>query len=311
MEPKAQTSDIDIDFDRERIGPPGTLVELTPMIRRMVAPNPGPMTFTGTCTYVVGRGAVAIIDPGPDSATHVENLLAALAGETISQILITHTHRDHCGAAADLKAATGAQLIGCAPYIVATKPSPGTEERGRNSGHELAYVPDVVLVEGNMVEVGDLSLDVVATPGHTGNHLCFALPAERALFSGDHVMAWSTSVIIPPDGAMADYMASLEKLQQRDDAIFWPGHGGPVRAPQNYLMALIRHRRLREASILTALGQGALTIPELVAAIYRGLDPALQGAARLSVRAHLEDLSARELVHAEASEPGSVRYRRV
>ncbi len=309
MEPKAQTADI--DFERERVGPPGTLVELTPMIRRMVAPNPGPMTFTGTCTYVVGRGTVAIIDPGPDSATHIENLLAALAGETVSQILITHTHRDHCGAAAALKEATSAQLIGCAPYAVAAKPSPAVDERGRDSGHELAYAPDAVLREGEVVKVGELSLDVVATPGHTGNHLCFALRAERALFSGDHVMAWSTSVVIPPDGAMADYMASLEKLQQRDDAIYWPGHGGPVRAPQNYLTALIRHRRLREASILTALGQGAMTIPELVAAIYRGLDPRLQGAARLSVLAHLEDLSARGLVHAESSESGSARYRRV
>lgn len=281
----------DIAFDRTPVGPAGELVSLTPHIRRMVAGNPGPMTFTGTCTYVVGAGDVAIIDPGPDLPDHITALLAALADETVNTILVTHTHRDHCGAVAKLKAATGATVIGCAPYLGAIRVPDAYD-----SAQDETYRPDVVLAEGDHLTVKDLVIETVATPGHTRNHLCFALLAERALFSGDHVMAWSTSVVIPPDGAMAHYMASLAKLQQRTDAIYWPAHGAPVQEPQAYVDALIRHRRHREAMIVAALGQGATTLSQLLALVYPGLDPTLTGAARLSLLAHLDDLIERQRV---------------
>lgn len=287
-------------FDRSFVGAPGELLSLTQLVRRMVAGNPGPMTFTGTCTYVVGHGEVAIIDPGPDLPGHVAALLDALRHETVSHILVTHTHRDHCAAAAALKAATGAKIIGCAAHVVPhVAPVSGDYAGGGDSAHDSSYVPDAVMGEGDEIAGKDFALQAVATPGHTGNHLSFALAAEDALFSGDHVMAWSTSVIIPPDGAMADYMASLQKLQRRGDAIYWPGHGSPVQQPQPYLSALIWHRRQREAAILAELGRGATTVSELVPAIYQRLDPALQAAARLSVLAHLEDLVGRGRVRVE------------
>jgi glyoxylase-like metal-dependent hydrolase (beta-lactamase superfamily II) len=289
----------DIVFDRSRVGPPGKLVSLTSGVRRMIADNPGPMTFTGTCTYVVGRGDVAVIDPGPDLPQHVAALLDTLRHERISHILVTHTHRDHCGAAAALKAATGARLVGCAPYAAQKQTD------GREDVHEPLYAPDAVMRDGETVEGPQFVLECVATPGHTGNHLSFALKVENALFSGDHVMAWSTSVIIPPDGVMSDYMASLEKLQHRRETIYWPGHGAPVKEPQAYVAALIRHRRGREASILAELSRGEASIAELVAAVYRGLDPSLQAAAQLSVLAHLEDLEKRGLVLRELARHGA------
>lgn len=284
----------DIAFDRSFVAAPGELLRMSPRVRRMVAGNPGPMTFTGTCTYVVGSGEVAIIDPGPDLPEHIAALLDTLRHETVSHILVTHTHRDHSAAAAALKAATGARIIGCAAYA-----APPTGHDGAfDAAHDITYAPDAVMSEADVVAGKDFSLRAVATPGHTGNHLAFALAEEAALFSGDHVMAWATSVIIPPDGVMADYMASLEKLQRRADAIYWPGHGNAVREPQPYVTALIRHRRKRETAILTQLATVAMTVADLVAAIYRNLDPALKGAAGCSVRAHLDDLVARGEVSA-------------
>ena len=297
-----ETQNADIVFDRSFVGAPGELLSLTPLVRRMLADNPGPMTFTGTCTYVVGHGEVAVIDPGPDLPQHVAALLQALRHESVSHILVTHTHRDHSAAAAALKAATGAKLIGCAAHRAAASPDDGD---GLESAHDRTYAPDAVMSEGDIIAAKDFSLQAVATPGHTGNHLAFALAGEDALFSGDHVMAWSTSVVIPPDGAMRDYMASLDKLQRRCDTIYWPGHGGPVRDPQTYVAALIRHRQHREAAILAALGQGAeqggMSVADIVAAVYQGLDPALHGAAGLSVLAHLEDLAARGRVRSASA----------
>jgi glyoxylase-like metal-dependent hydrolase (beta-lactamase superfamily II) len=290
-----------IVFDRTLVGPPGRLVSVTPTIRRMVADNPGPMTFTGTCTYVVGQGDVAIVDPGPDQPSHVAALLDALRHESVSAILVTHTHRDHCGAAAALKAATGARLIGCASYGAGLINA--ADER-----HEPSYVPDAVMTEGDIIDGKDFRLECIATPGHTGNHLSFALAAENALFSGDHVMAWSTSVIMPPDGAMADYLASLEKLLHRAEMIYWPGHGAAVQDPQAYVAALIRHRRQREASILAELERRAASVPELVSSIYRQLDPALIPAAQLSVLAHLHDLEGRGRVRADVTSGEVIRY---
>lgn len=277
-----------IAFDRSYFGAPGALVRLSPLVRRMIAPNPGPMTFAGTCTYAVGRGEVAIIDPGPASKDHIGALIQALSAETITAILVTHTHSDHSPAARALKPATGAKILGCAPAQTSGTPV--------DAAHDFDYAADAVLLDGDSFETKEFSLQCVATPGHTQNHVCFALPQESALFTGDHVMAWSTSLIAPPDGVMRDYMASLEKLLQRNDRIFWPGHGGPVKNPQAYVNALIRHRREREAAILTCIRAGHSAIPAIVANVYTGLDPQLAPAAAYSVLAHIEDLVSEGLV---------------
>ncbi len=290
-----ETASDDIAFNRSFEGGPGELVRLSPLVRRVVAGNGGPMTFTGTCTYLVGSGNVAVIDPGPDSKVHVAALLDALRNETVTTILVTHTHRDQSPAAAALKAATGAKIIGCAPY--AAPDAEGDDSMPRlDASHDENYVPDEILQDGDVVEGGGFSLRVVATPGHTKNHLTFALAEEAALFSGDHVMAWSTSVIVPPDGGLRDYMASLEKLKVRDDKLFWPGHGGAVTEPRRFVRALAHHRRQREQAIVSRLAAGDRLIPDIVANVYQGLDPALRGAAALSVLAHLEDLVERGAV---------------
>jgi len=269
----------------------------------MTAGNAGPMTFTGTCSYVVREGEVAVIDPGPDKRDHTAALLAALRGETITTILVTHTHKDHSPGARALKAATGAKIVGCAPHDFSRQLS----GHPIDAAHASTYAPDAILREGEAIEAANFSLVCVETPGHAKNHQAFALPQENALFSGDHVMAWSTSVVVPPDGAMRHYMASLAKLLARQDKIYWPGHGGEVKEPQRYVRALIQHRRVREKSILSRLNVGDTTAPALVSNIYKGLDPALTNAAALSVLAHLEDLAERGLVTAEgAVVPGSI-----
>ena len=295
----------DIPFDKSVVAPSGEMQRISPLIRRMIAPNQGPFTFTGTCTYVVGQGRVAVIDPGPDDAAHVAALTAALAGETVAQILVTHTHRDHSPAARHLQALTGAPILGCARHVpIENAPS------GRlDASHDLDHEPDRELADGETVEGEGFTLTAVATPGHASNHLCFALPQERALFSGDHVMAWSTTIVAPPDGVMSDYMASLDKLRQRDDAIYWPGHGGPVREPQRFVRGLAHHRRQREVSILASIGRGEKDIETIVSEIYVGLDPRLTKAAGLSVLAHLEDLVARGTVDAGGPATTSARYR--
>ncbi len=295
----------EIAFNRTFEGAPGELVRLSPLVRRMVAGNAGPMTFTGTCTYVVGSGEVAIIDPGPEGGDHVGALVAALRGETVAAILVTHTHRDHSPGARVLQAATGAKILGCAPYA----PDGASATDGLDAGHDLEHRPDNILHESDAFEGRGFTLVGVETPGHTLNHLAFYLPQEQALFSGDHVMAWSTSVIAPPDGSMRDYMASLEKLRLRDDSIYWPGHGGPVVEPQRFVRALAHHRRQREQGILGRLGQGDETIEAIVAALYDGLAPALRFAAGLSVLAHLEDLVQRGLVAVEGPPTLRAHYR--
>ena len=271
------------------------LRQLSPLVRRLIAPNGGPFTFTGTCSYIVGRGRVALIDPGPDDPAHVAALLAAIAGQTVAHIAITHSHRDHSPAARAIKAATGAKIIGCAPHRPARTLALG-EISPLDAANDHAHAPDEVMGDGDVLQGDGFSLTALATPGHTMNHLCFALREDNALFSGDHVMAWSTSIVAPPDGSMAAYMASLELLRGRGEAVFWPGHGGPVPEPQRYVRALIHHRRQREASILNRIGIGDRKISAIVAAIYENLDPRLRGAAALSVFAQLEDLVARGLV---------------
>ena len=291
-------------FADARQAPPRELTRLSPRMRRLVAPNASPFTFNGTCTYIVGEGAVAVVDPGPFDQIHLAAILSAVQGEQVEMILVTHTHRDHSALANDLRKATGARIGGPPPF------QPKGEEAGLDSSHDRAYAPDVVLVDGERLTARTFTIEAVATPGHCGEHLCLALLEERALFSGDHVMAWSTSVIAPPDGSMGAYMGSLEKVRARDETIYWPGHGGPVLEPQRYVRALALHRRQREASILAALEVGADTVPDLVAKVYVGLDPSLVRAAGLSTLAHLEDLRERGLVVADGSAPGEPRFRR-
>ena len=282
----------------------GVVTRLSPLIRRLIARNPSPFTFTGTCSYIVGQGEVAVIDPGPADEAHVAGLVAAVAGERVSHILVTHTHRDHAAAAPMLKARTGAPIVGARAHVAA-EGGPGLD-----AAHERDYAPDRALADGERIEGRGFTLETVATPGHAANHLCFALLQENALFSGDHVMVWSTSVVAPPDGSMADYMASLEKVRRRDAAIYWPGHGGPVREPQRYVRALASHRRQREAAILVRLEAGDTEIAEIVARVYAGLAPALIRAASLSTLAHLEDLIARGLVVSDGAAGLDARFRR-
>jgi len=263
------------------------LEQVSRRVRRLLAPNPSPFTFTGTQTYVVGEGDVAVIDPGPDDGGHVAALLDALGTERVSAILCTHTHRDHSPASRSLARATGAPIIGCAPLAI---PDAGPRS---DEGFDFDYVPDLVLADGGRVAGDGWTLEAVATPGHTSNHLCFAWLEEAALFTGDHVMGWSTSIVSPPDGDMAAYMASLELLLARDDRVHYPTHGPAIQAPREHVQRLIDHRRMRERRILEQVGAGEETIPSMVAVIYTDTDPALHPAAERSVLAHLIDLERR------------------
>ena len=299
----------DIAFDRTQTTPAGEVAELSPLVRRIIAGNSGPMTFTGTCSYIIGRGTVAIIDPGPDDAGHVARLLAAVDGETVSHIVVTHTHRDHSPAVPALQAATGARVVGCGPHRPSRALGPG-EERVLDAAADSAFAPDWQMRDADAVSGPGWSLRAVETPGHTANHLAYTLAEEETLFSGDHVMAWSTSIVAPPDGSMAAYMASIEKLRGMTHRLSRPGHGGPVTEPQRFLRGLVQHRRQREAAVLNRIGAGDETIAAMVPAIYQGLAPALHGAAALSVLAQIEDLVARGLVAASDAVPGlSSRYR--
>jgi glyoxylase-like metal-dependent hydrolase (beta-lactamase superfamily II) len=232
--------------------------------------------------------------------------MQALKGEQVEHILVTHTHHDHSPGARQLAALTGAPIIGCKPH----EPNGRIAHGQLDARHDQDHRPDQPMEDGDTLHGSGYSLTALFTPGHASNHLCFALEEEKLLFSGDHVMAWSTTVVGPPDGNMSDYMASLEKLRSRDDLIYWPGHGGPVREPHRFVRALAGHRRYREQAILSAVAQGTDTIPALVAKIYDGLDPRLHKAAGLSVLAHLEDLMDRGQLQREGEELLSARYLR-
>jgi glyoxylase-like metal-dependent hydrolase (beta-lactamase superfamily II) len=260
-----------------------------PLVRRVLAPNPSPFTYTGTQTYIVGSGEVAVIDPGPDLAEHVEALVEAVAGERVEAIICTHTHRDHSPASRPLQAATGAPIVGCAPLAL--------EDDGPRSdaAFDADYVPDRILADGEALTGPGWSLQAVATPGHTSNHICLALPEAGILFTGDHVMGWSTTVVAPPDGDMAAYMASLNLLLARGDRTYYPAHGPAVEDPKAHVGRLIEHRRRRERQILVHLEAGEGRIPAMVETIYADVDPRLHPAAGRSVFAHLIDLEARGL----------------
>lgn len=295
---------VEIPFRREFSFEYGRLDLVAPRVRRIVARNPSPFTFKGTGTYVIGGGEVAVIDPGPDLPEHVDALLAGLAGERVTHILITHTHRDHSPAAAALKAATGAATLGFGPHAGGARGEPGVEEGG-----DWDFVPDLALRDGDRIAGKGWRFEAVHTPGHTSNHLCFALEDSGILFSGDHVMGWSTSVISPPDGNMADYMASLDKLLGRSDGVYWPTHGPAITEPHRHVGAFIAHRREREAGILDCLAAGVERIDAIVERIYVGLQPGLRRAAGRSVQAHLIDLVGRGIVESEGPPTADTRYR--
>jgi glyoxylase-like metal-dependent hydrolase (beta-lactamase superfamily II) len=298
----------DIPFDKSFDLPPGRVEEVAPGVRRLLADNPGPFTFKGTLSYIVGRGQVAIIDPGPLDAAHIAALLQAVRGETVTHIFVTHTHRDHSPAVPQIKAATGAQVLAEGPHRAARALNVGELPR-LDASNDTQFRPDRALVDGERISGPGWTIEAVATPGHTANHMAFALREANILFSGDHVMAWSTPVVAPPDGAMSDYMASLQKLARRGEDIYLPGHGGAVRDAPRFVEHYIRHRQGRERAILHQLAAGEADIPNLVAAIYIELDPRLVKAAGLSVLAHLEDLTARGLVATEGPVSIDGRYR--
>ena len=288
----------DLAFNRSIEFEYGVLRQVAPGVRRLVANNPSPFTYTGTNTYVVGDGEVGVIDPGPADLEHLESLLVSLKGERVTHILLTHTHHDHSDLIEPLKAATGAKVLGFGE----TKAPRGLAATGPTSDDfvDHDFAPDQALRSGDTVKAETWALDAIHTPGHAPDHLCFALVGERTVFTGDHVMGWNTSVIAPPEGNMRDYLDSLEKLLERYDTAFFPGHGGRINSPRRVVRAYLMHRKWREAAIYKCLEDGLSVIPQIVPKIYTNLDEKLFGAAALSVLAHLEHLTERGLVVADA-----------
>ncbi len=271
----------------------GTAVEINSDVRRIVANNPGPMTFKGTGTFLIGDRHLAVIDPGPDDDEHLDALLKAIGSATLTHILITHTHHDHSPLAARLKQITGAETYGVGPHgLRKTEYTSSVEALGLEGSGDMDFVPDNVIGHGDMIEGKDFRFECVFTPGHSANHMGFALERHKALFVGDLVMGWSTSVVAPPDGNMAEYMDSLRLVHARDDLVYWPTHGAPIEAPQRLVKGYITHRKMRENAILETLRTGPHRIIDIVLKIYSGLNPKLHGAASLSVLAHMEHLHA-------------------
>lgn len=272
----------------------GSAVELAPGVLRVTAQNPSPFTFHGTNSYVVGHDTLAVIDPGPENEAHFNTLIKAIAGRPVSHIFVSHTHRDHSPLAARLKAATGAVVLAEGSHRPA-RPLGIGETNPLDASADTDFQPDEILPDGSLTAGDGWAIRTVLTPGHTANHAAFALEGSGILFSADHVMAWATSIVAPPDGAMAEYMRSLDRLLERDDRVLLPGHGGPVTAPKTFMRGLKAHRKMRERAVLERLKLGDRNIKTIVQAIYRETDPRLHGAAGLSVLAHLEDLVARGL----------------
>ncbi len=286
----------------------GEAIAVSPLVRRITVNNPGPFTFHGTNTYIVGNRDVAVIDPGPIDAAHLDAMLYAIGSAKVAAIIVTHTHADHSPAARRLALKTGAPVYGEGPHR-ASRPLELGEINPFDGSSDHTFVPDRALADGSQVSGDGWTLTAMTTPGHTANHIALALQEESMLFSGDHVMGWSTSIVAPPDGSMADYMASLDRLLQRQEDIYLPGHGAPIANARQFAADLKAHRLGREAGILGGLGQGDRTIASLVDALYHGLDPRLKGAAGLSVLAHLEDLAERGLVRRDGIDPLGSTYR--
>ena len=270
-----------IPFKRELSFEYGQATQLSPLIRRVVAKNPSMFTLHGTGTYIIGKGNVAIIDPGPNIPEHIAAVLEAVRGEKVTDIVITHTHIDHSPATPHVKAATQATTWGFGPH--------GTAHTGEQveEGADYDFVPDQELRDSMLVEGNGWTLEAIHTPGHTSNHICLALKEENIMFSGDHVMGWSTSVISPPDGDMGSYLQSLEKLLARQEVRYWPTHGPAIESPQEFVQAFIAHRKKREEDIKSCLHAGMTKIPDIVEQLYKSTDPKLYGAAGRSVLAHL------------------------
>ncbi|EKS32094.1 MBL fold metallo-hydrolase [Afipia clevelandensis] len=300
----------DIPFNKDFPLKPGVVDEVVPGVRRVLCDNPSPFTFTGTVSYIVGKGNVAIIDPGPIDEAHTQALLNAVRGETVTHILVTHTHNDHSPGVAALKAATGATVYAEGPHR-ASRPAYASETRATESGGDRNFRPDVTLRDGDVVEGDGWRLETVSTPGHTANHVAFAWQDRNLTFVGDHVMGWSTSIVAPPDGSMVDYMASLDRLADRSEQLYFSGHGPEIPDAVRFVKFLIRHRKAREASILHRLAKGEADIPTIVRASYIGIDPRLVGAAGYSVLAHLEDLVARDVVATDGDPTIDGSYRLV
>ncbi|MBY3118854.1 MBL fold metallo-hydrolase [Rhizobium laguerreae] len=286
----------------------GQAMPVAPGVERVTANNPGPFTFFGTNSYIVGSSSVAVIDPGPEDEAHFQALMAALAGRAVTHILVSHTHRDHSPLARRLQAATGAVTVGQGPHRPA-RPLRAGEINPFSESSDISFMPDVAIGDGQTLSGDGWALTAVLTPGHTANHAAFALEGREILFSGDHVMAWSTSIVAPPDGSMADYMTSLERLIERQDRLLLPGHGGPVTEPASFLPALKAHRLKREQAVLARIRAGDRGIAEMVKAIYRDTDPKLHGAAALSVLAHIEDLVERGMIAADGPPTLAAHYR--
>ncbi len=276
----------------------GEVVDVANNVQRVTVNNPGPFTFHGTNSYIVGKKSVCVIDPGPDDDRHFAALMRALAGREVTHIAVSHTHKDHSPLSRRLKEATGAQIVGEGPHRSA-RPLFEGETNPFAESSDIDFIPDVTLEDGDAIEGDGWKLTGIATPGHTANHMAFSLDGADILFSADHVMAWATSIVAPPDGAMTDYMASLERLMEREERTYFPGHGGPVNDPKPFLRGLRTHRRMRERAILERLKTGDRAIPNMVKVIYRETDPRLHGAAALSVLAHLEDLVVRGKVRCD------------
>jgi glyoxylase-like metal-dependent hydrolase (beta-lactamase superfamily II) len=292
-----------IPFVRELEFTYGEARQVSPLVQRLIAENPGPFTYLGTGVYIVGTREVAVLDPGPAIDTHFEALKRALHGRTVSHVFVTHSHMDHSPLAHPL-----AQWAGCKVYAGGAAIRTESEVR-LEAGDDLSFRPDVTLADGEVFHGPDWTIEAVATPGHTSNHFCFALQEEKALFAGDHVMGWSTTVISPPDGHMGAYIASLQKIRARGYSTIWPTHGPPIRDVEPFLDAYIAHRRAREDAILARLEAGDRRIPDMVKVIYKDVDKRLHPAACHSVLAHMIHLVETGRVAADGGLDLSTEYR--
>jgi glyoxylase-like metal-dependent hydrolase (beta-lactamase superfamily II) len=300
----AMADQTSLTFDRDFAPAYGTAEILSPLIRRVVCGNPGPFTFTGTASFILGEKTLAIIDPGPENEAHLSALLKAIGDKPLSHIFITHTHLDHSPLARRLKSLTGAKTVG-----FSSPPAAGSGENGAmrlDASRDTDFRPDIALKDGERIESSEWALTGIHTPGHTSDHMAFALDKERALFTGDHVMAWSTSVVAPPDGNMGSYLRSLEALLRRHDDIYFPTHGPPRKEPRALVRAFLAHRRMREGAILARLKGEPKSLRELVAAIYADVDPRLHTAAGQTTLAHLQHLIAQGKVVGETGNGGDL-----
>jgi len=299
---------MDLVFNRNFDPRHGEAVPVAPGVRRVTASNPGPFTFGGTNTFLIGEDALAVLDPGPANPAHIAALLQAIGDAEVAHIFVSHTHRDHSPGARLLQAETGGTILAAGPHRPA-RPLAGLDEKQRpDAGADLDFLPDVALADAEIVEGPGYRLQAIATPGHTANHLAFALLGADLLFSGDHVMGWATTIVAPPDGAMADYMASLDKLAARPESRYLPAHGGAIDEAHAYVRGLRGHREMRERAIMERLAAGDQTVAEIVSRVYEGLDPALVPAAALSTLAHLEHLVERGLAGSTGASIAAARY---